>query len=298
MTDKDPDANLDILDSRTTAASSAVVLASDRTAIVELDPDHPGFTDKVYRARRNAFAQLAVDHIPGTPAPEAPYEAHEHEVWRSVWESLGSAHERHACREYLDKAAYLDLPRDHIPQLREVSRKIQSMSGFRLEPVGGLVHPKVFLSTLGDDVFLSTQYIRHHSTPLYTPEPDVVHELVGHAAMLASPTFTELTRLVGAAAKRTRTDEAMLRLGRVYWFTVEFGVLMEEGTLKAYGAGILSSAGELEHMHVAELKPFDLEEMEQQDYDVTTYQPVLFCAESFAEMDRGLRRYAAAWTGE
>lgn len=282
---------LEMIDGQTTAANSAVVLRDDRSAIVELDPDHPGFRDHAYRARRNAIAQIALDHRPGTKVPEVDYTAEDHAVWRKVNESLEKAHQQHACREYLERAELLALPKDRIPQLWEVSERTQALSGFRLEPVAGLVHPKVFLSTLGDGIFLSTQYIRHHSTPLYTPEPDVVHELIGHAAMLASARFTKLTRLIGEAAKAAEDDETLERLGRVYWFTIEFGVLREKGALKAYGAGLLSSAGELEAMHDAELRPFDIADMEQRDYDVTQYQPLLYCADSFEDMVEKLSAY-------
>jgi phenylalanine-4-hydroxylase len=128
------------------------------------------------------------------------------------------------------------LPEDRIPQLSEVSERVEKISGFRLEPVGGLVLPRVFLETLGDGIFLSTQYIRHYSTPLYTPEPDVVHETLGHATMLANEQIAEITRLVGSAVRRA-DEEHLERLSKIYWFTIEFGVLREGPDPKAYGAG-------------------------------------------------------------
>lgn len=278
-------------------ANSVVVLDDDRRAIVELDPDHPGFRDQTYRARRNAIAQIALDHEPGSPVPDAPYVEQEHAVWRQIVGELDQAHPRHACAEYQRASSRLGLPRDRIPQLGQVSRQVQELSGFSLEPVAGLVHPKVFLSTLGHGTFLSTQYIRHHSTPQYTPEPDVVHELMGHAATLSSPLFARLNRLVGLAAARAPDGQALERLGRVYWFTIEFGLLREQGQLKAYGAGLLSSAGELEAMHQAELRPLDFDAMEAQDYDVTRYQPVLFCADSLTRLDEQLGHYLESWQG-
>src|SRR4051812_46522468 len=211
--------------------------APDRNTIVRLDPDHPGFRDPEYRARRNRIAQIALEYQPGTPIPDAPYTAQEHEVWRMIWEALNEAQREHACAEYLECVRRLDLPQDRIPQLREASAKVEAMSGFRLELVAGLVEPRVFLESLADGVFLSTQYIRHHSTTLYTPEPDVVHEVLGHAVTLASSQLAELNRLVGSAIKRTRTAEALERLSRIYWFTIEFGVLREAGAVKAYGTG-------------------------------------------------------------
>src|SRR5690349_6405861 len=259
-----------------------VVTTDDATAgrndIVQLDPDHPGFRDAEYRARRNQIAQLAMNYQPGDPIPDAPYTDDEHRVWQTIWPALRPAHQQYACAEYLQAIERLSISDDQIPQLREVNKRVESISGFRLEPVAGLVQPRVFLENLADGVFLCTQYIRHHSTPLYTPEPDVVHEIVGHGVTLASERLAELNRLFGQAIKRTQNAAALEKLSRVYWFTIEFGVLREDGEVKAYGAGLLSSAGEMAEMHEAELKPFDLDAAAAEKYDPTRFQPVLFCA--------------------
>src|SRR6266436_10454061 len=270
-------------------------IATDRNTIVQLDPDHPGFRDREYRKRRNEIAQLAMNFQPGDQIPDAPYTAEEHQVWKTIWAALEPAHRKHACAEYLASLRRLSFDPDRIPQLREVNEKVQAISGFRLEPVAGLVQPRVFLENLANGVFLCTQYIRHHSTPLYTPEPDVVHEIVGHGVTLASPRLAELNRLFGKAVKRTADSEALERLSRIYWFTVEFGVLREGGAVKAYGTGLLSSAGELEKMHEADLRPLDLEAAARHDYDPTHFQPVLFCAESFEAMYQMLREYLVKW---
>lgn len=270
----------------------------DRNAIVQLNPDHPGFRDQEYRRRRNQIAQIAMRFRPGQQIPDAPYTADEHQVWRTIWKALERAHQQHACTEYLECLTRLEFAPDRIPQLREVNEKVQAISGFRLEPVAGLVAPRVFLESLADGVFLCTQYIRHHSTPLYTPEPDVVHEIIGHGVTLASHRLAELNRLFGNAVKRTTSAEALDRLSRVYWFTIEFGVMFEDGNLKAYGTGLLSSAGELQAMRNAELRPLDLKEASHQEYDPTHFQPVLFCADSFGDMFRCLREYLLDWRGE
>jgi phenylalanine-4-hydroxylase len=268
---------------------------ADRNAIVQLDPDHPGFRDPEYRRRRNQIAQIATKYHPGDPIPDAPYTDEEHQVWAVIWKALGPAHRQHACGEYLEALDRLEFSPDRIPQLRQVNEKVQAISGFRLEPVAGLVQPRVFLENLADGVFLCTQYIRHHSTPLYTPEPDVVHEIVGHGVTLACPRLAELNRLFGQAVKRTKSSDQLERLSRVYWFTIEFGVLRENGSLKAYGTGLLSSAGELEEMHQADLRPLDVEAISHQAYDPTHFQPVLFCADSFKEMDARLTQFLSAW---
>ena len=278
-----------------TAEADADQDKPDRNTIVQLNPDHPGFRDQEYRARRNRIAQIALAYRSGQPIPDALYTPEEHYVWRTIWRALQPAHQKHACAEYLKCVERLDLDRDRIPQLREVSEKVEAISGFRLEPVAGLVEPRVFLESRAAGVFLCTQYIRHYSTPLYTPEPDVAHEIIGHAVTLASEQLAELNRLFGKAVKRTILPEALDRLSRLYWFTLEFGVLREDGEVKAYGTGLLSSAGELEAMHKAEMRPLDPDAASRQEYDPTNFQPVLFCADSFAAMSQTLREFLAQW---
>lgn len=263
--------------------------------LVNLDPDHPGFRDPEYRARRNAIAEIATRYQSGEPIPAAPYTELEHGVWHTIWKALGPAHREHACSEYLACLDRLNFNTDRIPQLSEVSRKVEALSGFRLEPVAGLVEPRIFLESLANGVFLSTQYIRHHSTPLYTPEPDVAHEIIGHAVTLASTRLADLNRLFGEAVRRTKDAAALDRLARVYWFTIEFGVLREDGRIKAYGTGLLSSAGELAEMHKAELRPLDLEAAANHVYDPTHFQSILFCADSFDQMDQSLRVFLSRW---
>ena len=263
--------------------------------IVDLDPDHPGFRDREYRARRNTIADIAMGYRPGQPIPHAPYTEQEHRVWQTIWKALGPAHRAHACAEYLDCLERLDFGTDRIPQLDEVSRKVEAISGFRLEPVAGLVEPRIFLESLARGVFLCTQYIRHHSTPLYTPEPDVAHEIIGHAVTLASKRLAEINRMFGEAVSRTRSADELDRLARVYWFTIEFGVLRENGDIKAYGTGLLSSAGELAEMHKAELRPLDVEAAANHVYDPTHYQSILFCADSFDDMEESLRSFLSGW---
>jgi phenylalanine-4-hydroxylase len=144
---------------------------------------------------------------------------------------------------------------------------------------------RLFYSTLGDSAFYSTQYIRHRSQPLYTPEPDIVHEVLGHANQVASPLFADLYRLVGQAVDRTRSDAALHFLANVFWFTIEFGVVRERGELKAYGAGILSSFGELEvFRHARAIRPLDLRAMGTATYDITRFQDTLFVADSMTQL--------------
>src|SRR5438067_3862946 len=205
------------------------------TELVALDADHPGFHDEIYRRRRNDIARAALEYREGDPVPEIEYSDDEHRVWREVWQHLSPLHQKYACREYLDVSRRVALNRDRIPHLSEVNATIEPMHGFRMLPVAGLVTAGAFLAQLARNTFLSTQYMRHHSVPLYTPEPDVVHELVGHAATFAHPEFTRLNRAFGLAIPRAADDLAVERIARLYWYTMEFGVTEEAGNLKVYG---------------------------------------------------------------
>lgn len=256
----------------------------DSASLVALDRDHPGFRDPVYRARRDAIARLALAHRDGDPPPRIDYTEDEHGVWSTIWKQLAPAHDRYACSAWLDGLRRIRISRERVPQLAEVNEQLLPLTGFRMMPVAGLVTPGTFLRELGRGVFLATQYMRHASAPLYTPEPDVVHELIGHAVSLASDDFALLNRRFGEVAM-TIDDAAMQPLIRAYWYSLEFGVVRDGGALKVYGAGLLSSFGECGRFEsAAELVPFDLDVMAETPFDPTDYQRTLFVAPSFDAM--------------
>jgi phenylalanine-4-hydroxylase len=251
--------------------------APELPELIRLDPDHPGFRDATYRARRAEIATLALAHRAGDDLPRVAYTAAEHALWRAVLEQLRELHERRAARAVLEAARELALPCERIPQLAEVNARLAPRTGFRMEPVAGLVAARDFLAALARGTFLSTQYVRHPSRPFYTPEPDVIHELVGHAATLGSPAFARIDRAFGRAAGRVRGEAALERLDRLYWFTREFGLVEEHGEPRAVGAGLLSSCDELEGFAArARLRPFRAEEVFETEYDPTRYQETLF----------------------
>jgi len=259
---------------------SPVTEAADGSVTVHLADDHPGANDPQYRARRNQIAAAALAWKPGQPNPHIDYTGGEQNVWRTVCAELWPKYERYAIAEFREAVATLDLPRDHVPELDEVSARLEPSTGFRYLPAAGLVPLREFYGALEAKRFYSTQYVRHADVPLYTPEPDIIHEVIGHGHLLATPTFSELHRLAGTATNRLRDDESVKFLSKVFWFSLEFGVVVEDGELRAYGAGILSSYGEIEEFRGMELRPLDLVEMGTADYDITHYQPVLYRAES------------------
>ncbi|MBA2894304.1 phenylalanine 4-monooxygenase [Nonomuraea soli] len=262
-----------------------VATTEDGGVVVELSKSHPGFADEVYRARRNTIAALAVNHTVGEPIPAAEYTEQEHEVWASVTRELKIKHRKYAPQEYVDAAERLGLPQDRIPQLQEVSELLEPLTGFRYLPAAGLVPLRTFYGVLADGYFHSTQYIRHHSVPFYTPEPDVIHEVIGHANALASDRYAALYRKAGQAARRVETDEALEFISKIFWFTLEFGVMTEHNELRAYGAGILSSYGEIEEFRGMDIRDLDIREMGTTAYDITKYQDVLFRAESLEHLE-------------
>jgi phenylalanine-4-hydroxylase len=252
---------------------------------VQLGSGHPGFADPVYRERRNLLATLASKWQPGEPVPTADYTDAEHEVWREVCAALQRKHRTYACAEFLAGKERLGLPVDRVPQLEEVSDLLTPLTGFRYQPAAGLVPLREFYGALADRHFWSTQYVRHHSVPLYTPEPDVLHEVVGHGNTLANDRYAALYDAAGRAARRVEGQDALQFISKVFWFTLEFGVVQEQDGLKAYGAGILSSPGEIEEFRGMSLKPLDLVAMGTTDYDITVYQDLLYVADSFTQLE-------------
>jgi phenylalanine-4-hydroxylase len=263
---------------------SPVTSGEDGSVTVHLAHDHPGANDPAYSDRRNEIAAAALAWKPGEPSPRIEYTELEQNVWRTVCRELPPKWDQYAINEFRDGVAALELPRNRVPELDEVSARLEPITGFRYLPAAGLVPLREFYGSLEHRRFYSTQYVRHPDVPLYTPEPDIIHEVLGHGHLLATPTFSDLHRLAGEATNRLQDDDNVAFLSRVFWFSVEFGVVMEDGELRAYGAGILSSYGEIEEFRAMELRPLDLIEMGTADYDITQYQPVLYRAESLDEV--------------
>ena len=262
---------------------------------VELAGDHPGVTDPAYRARRDDLAALAASWVPGEPVPAPEYTEEEHAVWAEVSTALEDLHERHACTAFLEGKDALRLPSDRVPQLSEVTALLEPIAEFRYHPVAGLAPLRDFYGSFAGGVFWSTQYLRHPSVPLYTPEPDVIHEVIGHANQLAAPGYSELYRMVGAAVERTESEHALRFLSHVFWYTMEFGVLYEGSRLKAFGAGILSSVGETAAFSEADVRPVDLLAMGNGLYDITRFQPVIYAWESEGALVEGLGRFLESY---
>ncbi len=236
-----------------------------------------------YWERRAEIARSA-SGLGAEPA-EIDYRRVEHDTWASVSQALAPRWERSAAAAVVDARDRLGLPTDRIPQLVDVDRRLATLTGFRYRAVAGILPADEFFRALSSRIFPSTQYLRWDGDPLYTPEPDVIHEVIGHANCLACPEIADLHRLAGDAVGRVERAESVQALADVFWFTVEFGVVREHGEWRAYGAGLLSSPGELDQFAVhAEVRPLDIADMVTTAYDIHHYQPVLFGGQSLAEV--------------
>ncbi|MFD8600220.1 phenylalanine 4-monooxygenase [Kitasatospora sp. NPDC059646] len=256
--------------------------------------EHPGLRDPSYLHRRRAIAARAAGHRVGDPAPAVEYSPGEERTWRTVHRALWTAQGLHACRAVLDAREQAPVPADHIPQHAEVGAELRRMTGFRFTLAGGVVANKRFLGSMADGYFHAVQFVRHPAVPLFTPEPDVVHDVFGHGIHLSSPAIARIYRLVGEAARRIDDPDVLQMVSDVYWFTLEYGVLQEDGVPKAFGAALLSSCGEIGRLNRPAIRPLDIGAMLTTPYDITGYQPVLFSARCLHEVADVLAGFLAA----
>uniref|UniRef100_G3NQM2 Tryptophan hydroxylase 1 (tryptophan 5-monooxygenase) a n=1 Tax=Gasterosteus aculeatus aculeatus TaxID=481459 RepID=G3NQM2_GASAC len=227
----------------------------------ELDADHPGFKDNVYRKRRKYFADLAMAFKHGDPIPRIEFTEEELKTWGVVYRELNKLYPTHACREYLKNlpllSKYCEFREDNIPQLEDVSRFLKERTGFTIRPVAGYLSPRDFLAGLAFRVFHCTQYVRH-----------TVGSNVGFS-------FTAKGHVPRVAGSQTCHSEL-------------------QGQLRAYGAGLLSSISELKHALSgnARIMPFDPKVTSKQECIITTFQDVYFVSNSFEEAKVKMREFA------
>lgn len=265
---------------------------------VDLNADHPGFSDLEYRKRRMKIAEIASNYTLGHgEVPRMAYTARETATWKVVFEALEALHKQHACKEFLSNMQELQancaFGATNIPQIADINAYLARRTGFLFLPVAGMLKARAFLNSLAFRVFPCTQYIRHSSVPAYTPEPDLVHELLGHTPMFADPDFAAFSQEIGLASLGA-SDEDITKLASCYLFSVEFGVIAggNQGR-KIYGAGILSSAQEINNAirEDVPIRRFVPAEVGTLVCPLDTLQSFYCLSTSFGEMKETMRGY-------
>ncbi|MGW0037381.1 amino acid hydroxylase [Gordonia sp. NPDC003376] len=247
---------------------------------------------------RAARERASRAHRRGLPVPAFTYTREEDALWSRVFSTLDGMHEEFGCASYLSAARRVPLPTHRVPQLADVSRTLHALTGFQLAPATGSLPGRQFYGPLADGTLHATPNVRPTAEESFSPDPDVIHELVGHAVMLGDPEFADLYRLFGRAINHADSAEACTAIARVFWFTMEVGLVAEKGRPRATGAAILSSVGEMNSLADADLRSFRVGDVIECDVDDGRCQPVLFVADSVDHMLDVVRRFLVTTSGE
>ncbi|HQR43526.1 MAG TPA: hypothetical protein PLX97_12605 [Gemmatales bacterium] len=258
--------------------------------VLELEPNHPGEHDQEYIKRRQYLFQLCRKHrLQKLGPPIIEYTPEEIRIWREVSPLLDQLHVKHASSIYLKAKRQLGISEKEIPQLRLLSDQVKKVTNMHLVPAEGPIAYRTFYSYIAERGFPVTQFIRHGSHPEFTPEPDMIHDCLGHVPPLMNQDYAELLTLIGKAAHTTKSPHHVLMLKRFSWFSIEFGLMEEEGEVKVFGAGILSSTGEIPNSLFSKdvkREPFVTDVVIETDYDPSRMQDHLFIAPSFVFLRR------------
>uniref|UniRef100_A0AC35TTT0 BH4_AAA_HYDROXYL_2 domain-containing protein n=1 Tax=Rhabditophanes sp. KR3021 TaxID=114890 RepID=A0AC35TTT0_9BILA len=261
------------------------------------DEKHPGYGDDDYIKRRAELNAIANSFKWGDKIPHVNYTKSENETWRLSYEKLKTLRESHCCKEYRQNIVKLEeegvITPDCIPQISDLNVYLQSKTGFQLRPCGGLLSARDFLASLAFRVFQATQYTRHPGAPHHSPEPDVIHEILGHVPMFSDPLIAKMSQEIGLLSLGA-SDEEIEKLSTIYWFIIEFGLCREDGKFKAIGAGLISAFGELQHAcsDSPEHREFLPEKTAITPYEDSDYQPMYFVTDSLPKAFDQIKRYA------
>jgi len=232
------------------------------------------------------------------------YNAEQHSTWTALFARQSAILEGRVCREYIDARASLELPATRVPHLADVNTRLEAGSGWRVIRVGGYVPEPIFFKLLANRCFPCTDFLRHPDELEYTPAPDMFHDIMGHVPLFLNPRFASFFYEWGQAGLAAESPEEIAWLGRIYWFTVEFGLInptahagknRDPEACRIYGAGIASSVGEIMHSlsPVVVKRPFDIEEIAAREFDIHHMQDTLFEIESFSELEERFVSWAA-----
>jgi phenylalanine-4-hydroxylase len=220
------------------------------------------------------------------------YTDEQHDVWSILYARRMAMLEKTASRVYLDGARVIGLRPDRVPDLAEVNARLAPITGWAAVPVSGFIPAGEFFNYLAKRQFPTTVTVRPREQLDYLPEPDIFHDVFGHVPLHADPVFAEFLQRFGELAAAARTEEETRRMARLFWFTVEFGLIREDGATRVYGSGLISSASDAANALSGncERRPFDLRAVLEQDFEIDHLQNVLFVIESFDQLFAAIER--------
>jgi len=215
------------------------------------------------------------------------YSNEEHETWALLYKKQMDLLPGRACTEFLNGLSKLNFNPIKIPALKDVDGVLKKTTGWNVVRVEGLVPEKEFFEFLARKQFPSTDFIRKRDDLNYTPAPDMFHDLFGHMSMITDSHFASFFNLIGKAGAKAE-GEALKEIQRMYWFTVEFGLIRDAGKKRIYGSGILSSPGEVVYCLTDKVKchDFNTTKVTNQEYDIWHMQEELFIIDSFEQLER------------
>ncbi|MCC6678792.1 MAG: phenylalanine 4-monooxygenase [Phycisphaerales bacterium] len=281
-------------------------------------------------------AQAAADAAPGLPAGQINadrfyitqqyhrYTPENHDVWRDLFDRRWEVLERQVSRTFIDGLKILKLSRDRLPLLDDlildrdltvaggqvlpkgstlegINRYLHQVSSWASYGVPGYLPAKAFFACLAQREFPTTVLIRPREVMDYLPEPDIFHDVFGHVPLHANRVFADFLQTYGRAALLCEDEHHIKRLGRLFWFTVEFGLIREDGRLKIYGSGLVSSHGEAEYSLTSDKpqrRPFDLDQVCETDFEIDHFQPIYYVLESFEQLRDAMNEYATKVLGK
>ena len=223
-------------------------------------------------------AFIAQDH--------AKYTEEEHDVWRTLTARRSSTLERTASRVFLDGIARIGLAPNRVPELADINRRLAPATGWSAVGVRGFIPAAAFFHCLATRRFPTTLIVRPRAQLDYLPEPDIFHDVFGHVPLHADPTFAAFLQRFGAVAAAARDEEETTAMARLFWFTVEFGLIRERGDVRIYGSGLISSHGDAENAlgPSCDRRPFRLDDVTARPFTIDRLQQTLFVIESFDEL--------------
>jgi phenylalanine-4-hydroxylase len=232
-------------------------------------------------------ASPSIAHLPAFIAQDyARYDANDHDVWRILYQRRMTTLAETGSAVFVEGMRRIGLRHDRVPNLDEVNARLASRTGWSAVGVTGFIPARQFFQCLAQRRFPTTLAVRPREQLDYLPEPDIFHDVFGHVPLHADPVFADFLQRFGSLAARAESEDETVAMARLFWFTVEFGLIRENGRVKVYGSGLISSHGDAANAlgPNCDRRPFDLDAVLRQPFEIDRFQDVLFVIDSFDQL--------------